>query len=252
MLSLFCIGQSKDSTRILNDDSAPTKVRYASTYTKTTIKPTSFILPASFILYGAFAIHNGELQKLNHSVQEKIYLNNPHGKTSADDYLPYMPAATVFGLNALGISGKHNFRDLSILYLTSNIILNAVVVPIKKTTHQLRPDSSAYSSFPSGHTAEAFASAEFMRLEYRDISPWYGILGYGMAICTGYLRMYNNKHWLSDVVAGAGIGIASTKIAYLIYNKIQPKLFKGKITHTVFMPSYRNGQWGFALTKRFN
>ena len=50
----------------------------------------------------------------------------------------------------------------------------------------------------------------------------------------GFLRMYNNKHWLSDVVAGAGIGIMSTKIAYWIYPVIKRKLFidiAGKITN---------------------
>ena len=98
----------------------------------------------------------------------------------------------------------------------SNILLTTTVFSVKKLTRQLRPDGSGYTSFPSGHTAEAFASAEFMRQEYKDVSPWYGIAGYAVATTTGILRLYNNKHWVRDVVAGAGFGILSTKLAYWI------------------------------------
>ncbi|MNL72165.1 hypothetical protein D3C87_1974290 [compost metagenome] len=41
--------------------------------------------------------------------------------------------------------------------------------------------------------------------------------------------MYNNKHWLSDVVAGAGFGILSTKVAYYLYPRLK-KLVLGKET----------------------
>jgi membrane-associated phospholipid phosphatase len=129
--------------------------------------------------------------------------------------------------------------------------LNATVFPLKKITNQLRPDSSAYTAFPSGHTGEAFASAELMRMEYKDVSPWYGVAGYAMAVTTGYLRMYNNKHWLSDVVAGAGIGILSAKLAYWLYPKIQHKLFKDKISKTIILPAYQNNSFGVVIAHRF-
>ena len=124
------------------------------------------------------------------------------------------------------------------LYLLSNIIMNTTVFPLKKISHRLRPDSSDYYSFPSGHTAEAFTSAEFLYQEYKNVSPWYGVAGYAIAATTGYLRMYNNKHWFSDVVAGAGIGIASVKITYWLYPKIKALLFKDKFPHTAFLPFY--------------
>jgi membrane-associated phospholipid phosphatase len=113
----------------------------------------------------------------------------------------------------------------------------------------LRPDGSAYNSFPSGHTATAFANAEFMRMEYKDVSPWYGIAGYAVATGTGLLRMYNNKHWFNDVVAGAGFGIAGTRLAYWLYPKIQHSLFHGKSTGTVLMPTYQSGSLGFSFVK---
>jgi membrane-associated phospholipid phosphatase len=97
---------------------------------------------------------------------------------------------------------------------------------LKRATGVTRPDGTNALSFPSGHTATAFASAEFMRMEYKDVSPWYGIAGYAAAATTGYLRMYNNRHWLGDVLAGAGIGILSTQAAYFLYPKITSLLRK--------------------------
>ena len=66
--------------------------------------------------------------------------------------------------------------------------------------------------------------AEMLYQEYKDVSPWIGNSGYAMAALTGFLRVYNNRHYLNDVVAGACIGILCTKLGYWL----QPKLFKKK------------------------
>ena len=83
-----------------------------------------------------------------------------------------------------------------------------------------------------------------MREEYKDVSPWYGTAGYALATTTGILRMYNNRHWLRDVVAGAGFGILSTKAAYWIYPAIKRMLFKNnsRPANTMIMPYYQNGE----------
>ena len=209
------------------------------------------VVPGIMIAYGFTSIENDRLKDFNAELKEEVYAEHPHKKVGIDNYLQFAPAAAVYGLNAFGIKGKHNFRDRSIIFLVSNIITNTAVFSIKKYSHQLRPDGSSYSSFPSGHTAEAFANAEFMRQEYKDVSPWYGIAGYVVAATTGYLRMYNNKHWLSDVVAGAGVGIASTKIAYWLYPKIFHALFKDKQVNTFVMPTYQSGTLGITMLKAF-
>ena len=83
--------------------------------------------------------------------------------------------------------------------------MSASVFALKNITKVERPDGSSNNSFPSGHTATAFAGAECMYREYKDQSIWYGIEGYAVATATGLFRMYNDRHWLTDVVAGAGI-----------------------------------------------
>jgi len=64
--------------------------------------------------------------------------------------------------------------------------------------------------------------------EYKDVNIWYGISGYVVATGTGLFRMYNNRHWLSDVIMGAGIGILSTKVAYWAYPFVNKLLFCSK------------------------
>ena len=216
-----------------------------------TFPATSFLIPALSIAYGFTSLNNSELKEINTEIKEEIYLEASHKKFGIDNYLQFTPAAIVYGLNAAGIKGKHNFVDRSILYGMSTIILSGTVYSLKKITAVQRPDGSAKSSFPSGHTAEAFASAEFLRQEYKGISPWYGMAGYAIAATTGYLRMYNNKHWLNDVVAGAGIGIASTKISYWLYPMIQQKIFKTIPANTIVMPTFQQGSLGLSIVRRF-
>jgi hypothetical protein len=181
--------------------------------------------PALLMGYGFTALHNHGLVGVNQEVKEELVLEHPHHTVSIDNYLQFAPATAAFGLDALGVPAKHNLRDRSFVFLISNVILNATISPLKKATGEVRPDGTP-SSFPSGHTTEAFAGAEFLRQEYKDVSPWIGLSGYAVAATTGYLRMYNNKHWLNDVVAGAGLGIISTKLAYWVYPKIVKKFEK--------------------------
>lgn len=209
------------------------------------------LIPGFMLAYGFTSLENDGLRHINEEFKDELYTENPHRTVSIDNYLQFAPAAIVYGLNVIGIKGRHNLRDRTMIYAMSNIFLNISVTSLKKITRLPRPDGSAESSFPSGHTAEAFASAEFMRLEYKNVSPWYGAAGYAMAAATGYLRMYNNKHWFGDVVAGAGVGILSTKIAYWIYPKIQHKLFKDKPVKTVVMPVYQNNSLGVAIVQHF-
>ena len=104
------------------------------------------------------------------------------------------------------------------------------VVCASKLVHQERPDICLQPF--QGHTAAAFAGAELLNQEYGYRSVWYGVAGYTCAAAAGYFRVYNNRHSLADVMAGAGVGIISTKLAYFTYGKLKTGIFKKKQINT--------------------
>lgn len=186
------------------------------------------LVPSALISYGVTSICNPKLMKLSEDIRFKLCGNEPYRRTHIDDYVQYAPGLMALGLNIAGVKGKSKTLEIPVISLLSNIVLTSVVSSAKPMVHQKRPDDSGYSSFPSGHTAAAFAGAELLYQEYKDRSVWYGIAGYTCAATTGYFRMYNNRHSLADVLAGAGIGILSTKFAYFSYGKIKHALTKNK------------------------
>lgn len=234
---------SRDTTTHTNKWKMPVEQKYFSL--------KSMILPTAMIAYGLLSLNSDGLKKIDADFQRKIWIENPHKQFHLDNYLVMSPGVTAFTLYAFGVHGKNNLRDKAMIFLMSSIFTNGIVYSTKKITTRLRPDESHKSSFPSGHSAQAFASAEFLRLEYKNESPWYGIAGYTAAVATAYLRMYNNKHWFSDVVAGAGVGIICTKLAYWLYPKIQHWFFNDKPAITVFLPNYSHGAWGWGMVHNF-
>lgn len=133
-----------------------------------------------------------------------------------DDYLQYAPAGIMLGLKALGVPGRSSWNRMLVSDAFSACLMAGVVNTMKYTSQVERPDGSNRHSFPSGHTATAFMTATMLSKEYGHINPWIGIGAYSIATTTGLMRMANNKHWLSDVLTGAGIGIISTELGYYL------------------------------------
>lgn len=137
-----------------------------------------------------------------------------------DNYLQYAPAVVMLGLKGFGVESRSSWGRMLTSDAFSVAIMASVVNAIKYTAHVQRPDGSNYKSFPSGHTATAFMAATMMHKEYGDRSPWYSISAYTVATITGVSRILNNRHWISDVLAGAGIGILSTELGYYLADLI--------------------------------
>jgi PAP2 superfamily len=245
----FCMAQQVGLDTALNVQTTVNKEVLKNKNTRATLK--ALIIPASLISYGIIAQGNNGFKQLDKSTQSSIVTNHFGYKTKVDNYLQFVPTMSVYVLNAFGVKGKNNLRDRTILFALSTIISTAIVTPLKHVTNVTRPDGSSNNSFPSGHTTTAFANAEFLRMEYKEVSPWYGIAGYAMAATAGTLRVYNNRHWVSDVVAGAGFGIFSTKLAYWIYPTIKKKFFKNKPTNAMLLPYYQNGVAGMVVVYIF-
>lgn len=210
------------------------------------------IIPAVLIGYGIIGFENHDITSFNTQIREEVS-EDIDEKITIDDFSQYAPMAAVYGLNAAGIEGKNDFGNRSLIMATSYLIMSSTVLGLKSITRVERPDGSSRNSFPSGHTATAFAGAEFMWQEYKDQSIWYGISGYVVATGTGMFRMYNNRHWLTDVAVGAGIGILSTKIAYWVNPYLQHKIFgdKNKKVSSVALPFYNGKQIGLGLGMSF-
>ncbi|WP_445454656.1 phosphatase PAP2 family protein [Flavobacterium sp. 25HG05S-40] len=211
------------------------------------------IIPTVFIGYGLISLESGQLKSFNSDLSQEVS-EHIDEKLSIDDFSQYVPMASLYGLSALGVKGKNNMKDKTIILATSYLLMGLTVNAFKQTASVKRPDETSLNSFPSGHTATAFMGAEILYQEYKEASVWYGIAGYIIAAGTGTFRMYNNRHWLSDVVAGAGIGIISAKAGYWLY-PITSKWFTKKKsttnTKTAFVPFYDGKNTGFGLIKIF-
>ena len=176
------------------------------------IRPWSLVIPAALIARGALSIDS----RFDHKLQRYV-TDNVKGKLRIDDHLQYLPIVGVFALPNLGMEPAHNLKERLLIGATAYAMTAVFVNSMKYSVRQLRPDNSAHNSFPSGHTATVFTGVEMLYQEYKHSQPWVGITGYVVATGVGLLRIYNNRHWASDVTAGAGIGILSAKLSYLLF-----------------------------------
>lgn len=209
----------------------------------------TFYVPLLLISAGLFAETDNEVFSSEEYYEERNE-HIPNFHTHVDDYLQYAPIAAVYGLNLMGVKGKNDFVNRTAILVKAELIVSVLTYSIKKASAVTRPDSSTPNSFPSGHTAQAFAAATFMAKEYGDVSIWYSVGAYSMATSVGVMRVLNNRHWVSDVLVGAGIGILSTNLAYLTHQYRWGKKKKGG--HTLIVPSY-DGQTGMvSIIHQFN
>jgi len=138
-------------------------------------------------------------------------------KTGIDDYTQFFGPAMVVGLKLGGYEGRSDWPRLLASAAMSYGIMAGLVNGIKYSAKEMRPDGSTANSWPSGHTATAFVGATLLHKEYGlTRSPWWSVAGYGVATATGVMRVLNNRHWISDVMSGAGIGIMSGELGYAL------------------------------------
>ena len=136
-----------------------------------------------------------------------------------DDYLQLLPA-TGYAVAALCGAGEHSLWEQFVTGVTGYLLMFGTVQAVKNATALPRPNGRG-NTFPSGHTATAFLGAELIRLEY---GPWWGLAAYLAAVPVAFLRVYNEWHWVSDLIAGAGVGILCANAAYWLL-PLERKLF---------------------------
>lgn len=221
---------SKINTHFNYEIAAPNYVSTASNY-HFDFSRKQLIAPASLILAGLLS--NGKSpESIKSEVVEERNEHIPKFRTHLDDYLQFSPLLAVYGLDALGIKSKNDLRNRSLILLKGEFIMFSTTTLLKKLTHTLRPDGSAHNSFPSGHTAQAFTAATFLSEEYKSRYPWMPYASYTVASSVGLLRVANNRHYISDVLVGAGIGYLAMKTAYWTHHRWERKRHHSNVVAT--------------------
>ena len=191
-------------------------------------------------------------------VRDEINRYLPNYENTIDDLTQYVPYVATYAFDAFGIKSRHQLLRKTTTMATALALNGIVVHTMKGLIDEERPDGSANNSFPSGHTTTAFMGAHIFHKEYRHLSPYYTVGAYGLAAFTGVFRQLNNRHWISDVMMGAGLGISLTELAYFINGAIYkekginptPEPDKQVNENN---PSFISSYIGFAsLTKAFN
>lgn len=175
----------------------------------------------------------------------------PKAYKSSETYIQYLPLAATLGLKAFGVESRSSWARMAVSGAAGGAIMLAATQSMKHIISTRRPDNSDDHSFPSGHTATAFVTATILHREYGHIHPLVSIGGYATAAATGILRIRKNRHWASDVAAGAGIGILATELGYCITDA----LFRNKglditgrediISNRGYKPSFVGIRTGF-------
>lgn len=174
-------------------------------------KAAQLIVPSALIVTGSIGVCNGWFHSINHEVKDGMADWRRNKYVKVDDYLQYLPVAANISLGLIGVEARHPFRERIACTATAYMAMGIMVNVTKRAVGEKRPDSNARNSFPSGHTATAFMGAELVRREYGNTI---GMCAYAVATSIAVMRLYNNRHWLNDIMAGAGMGILSAQIGF--------------------------------------
>ena len=211
------------------DDHAPwAKENWTWMRTNPGVKPYKVMDDLTFVgvpVFLAGIIAKSEKAAFRQNTGDNKHVLLTDFKTGIDDYSQFFGPVMTTGLKIAGVESRSDWGRYLASALMSYGIMAGFVNGIKYTAKEMRPDGSTANSWPSGHTATAFVGATILHKEYgMTRSPWYSVAGFGVATATGVMRVLNNRHWVSDVLSGAGIGIMSTELAYALSDV----LFKGK------------------------
>lgn len=210
------------------------------------------ILPASLIGVGAVALAPGFIRNGSRNITNSVIdIRANNKRLEFDDYIQYIPVASSLMLGCAGVKAKHSFRDRVFIIATSYATLAVLTNIPKLCIDEKRPEFAGHNSFPSGHTATVFMGAELVRIEY---GGWYGNGAYTIATGVGFMRMYNGRHWLHDVVTGAGVGILSARVgewSCQLWQKVFKRKKENSLVFTPIALPINGGCWGFTAGYNF-
>ena len=213
-------------------------------------------VPSALLAVGVLAhspAYNQTLYQAKQDIQaetQEVFTGfDAHG---LDDYTRHVPLAAAYALMATGHRGARSAVGFTLIYLVAHELDEGVVSHLKRLAAEARPNNPAdLSSFPSSHTAQAFLTATLLHEQYGRQYPWVSVSGYAVAAATGTMRVLGNKHWATDVLAGAAIGFLSAETVWHLYPALT-RLLPERLAHKLLLvPTYVPGAGaGLALAIR--
>jgi len=135
-------------------------------------------------------------------------------RTHVDDWIHYAPILTMYGADLFHVPAKNTVWNQTKYLIISEAVTSGIVLGLKYSLRIQRPNNGAANAYPSGHTSQAFVQSQVLFNEFRETAPLLAASGFLFSIPTGALRILNDRHWVPDVLLGAGIGMLVTNLVY--------------------------------------
>ena len=193
------------------------------------LKKPAVILPATLLMYGLLKPVIPGINNADKNLWSQVKTSYPQFHTTSDDYLMWVPSSSVYVLDALSVKTKHSFKEHLIIDAGSIIVAGGIGFVMRKISGNIEVYKADGTKFPSGHTVNAFRGAEIFHQELKETNKILSYSGYLVAVAVGTLRVYNKAHYLTEVLAGAGLGILSTKLTYWAYDKVRKRVISYKL-----------------------
>ncbi|WP_133271793.1 phosphatase PAP2 family protein [Hymenobacter radiodurans] len=206
-------------------------------------------VPVALIGLGYAGRNENFVDEAKEAIQHETREAFPQFHTHLDDYSRHAPIALAFALQTAGLHGERGLLPFTLIYGLSHVVNTTLTSGLKRLAQERRPDVAAdFSSFPSAHTSEAFMTATLLHEQFGKTHPWVSVAGYSMAVATGTMRVLNDRHWTSDVMAGAAVGFLSAETVWRLYPVLARQLPGHWGQKMLLVPTYApNGAVGAAL-----
>jgi membrane-associated phospholipid phosphatase len=224
VLAVFALTATADSVRAQDSPTAPSAASTHATQEKPAESPKqqsisffkalghdfiNLATPSTLVILGtggaaALAVHHEDAQWTEMSVANQGLEDTlDPGQVVGSGWVQGGAAVATMVIGHLTSSPR--VEDIGGKLLRAQIVNFAITQPIKHAVNRTRPDGTRYS-FPSGHASSSFATAAVLQ---RELGWKVGAAAYGMATYASWSRLSENKHYASDVIFGAAIGLVS-------------------------------------------
>lgn len=159
------------------------------------------------------------IKKIDKHIKRNYVKQNRTGSTNWDTCLKWAPLVAFVASDLFRNEIKKELTQDIIKAAVGELIVKATVQPLKTIYKRRRPDGDK-ESFPSSHTATSFLGSELLRQKCSEEHFAVACSGFAVSVGAAALRLYHNRHWFSDVVCGAAIGVLSARLSRKLVDKV--------------------------------